>query len=128
MGFIPIKTYLSASLAHVDKGALEEQGIQCVVENENIVGTNGLMQGAYGNIQLSVWEPDVAKAKTLLSEMKFVPLEDSEDEDDVYRCPNCKSTNFSEYAPYMWTIICPIFFPLLFIRSKVCHDCDHKWK
>ncbi len=125
MTFTAVKTYLSASMAHVDKGILEKHGIVAVVDNENAIGADGLLQTAFGQIQLSVPEEDLEAAKDLLDDGHQAPMSDDV---DSYVCPKCGSDNISDYGPYMWTIVVPILFPLLFIRRTACHSCGHTWK
>jgi hypothetical protein len=125
MGFTAVKTYLSASMAHVDKGLLEQHGLVALVENEHAIGADGLLQAAFGHIQLSVPAADVAAATAILADSDGPPL--PADEDD-YVCPQCGSTNISDYGPYMWTIMFPVLFPLLFVRRTACHACRHTWE
>jgi len=112
-------------MAHVDKGILEVHGIVAVVDNENAIGADGLLQTAFGYIQLSVPEQDLEAAKEILDENNQAPMLDKV---DTYVCPKCGSDNISDYGPYMWTILVPILFPLLFVRRTACHTCGHKWK
>jgi hypothetical protein len=128
MGYIPIKTYLHSSIAHIDKGVLEEQGIQAVVENDNTISGDGLLLGVVGYIQLSVQERDVEKAKGILKDSDNAGSSEQGDDDEYYICPKCKSKNITEYCPYAWVIIIPILFPLMFIKKKVCISCKHKWR
>jgi hypothetical protein len=126
MGFVTIRTYPNPALAHLDKGLLEQQGIIAVVENEGVIGSDGLLSGAVGGIQVSVPEKDLAKARAVLAVP--APLDDGEG-DAFHRCPQCRSTMISNYGPYVWTILLgPLTFPLWFIRRTMCHSCGHRWK
>jgi len=125
MKFKSVKTYLSSPMAHVDKGILEENGIVAVVDNENAIGADGLLQAAFGHIQLSVPDQDWEAAKEILDDRNQAPMLEKV---DAYACPKCGSDNISDYGPYMWTILVPILFPLLFVQRTACHSCGYKWK
>ena len=125
MGFIPIRSYPNGSLAHMDKGLLAEHGIVAVVQNEGVIGSDGLL-GAAGNVCLAVLDKDVAAARTLLTPP---PVADAGEVEDSMRCPRCRSEMISDYRPYLWMVIFlgPLAMPAWWIKRTTCHDCGHRW-
>lgn len=64
---ITIKTYRDTIDAHVDKGFLEAQGIECYLKNDEVVAANWLYSQAVGGIELQVSEGKKEEAMKLLA-------------------------------------------------------------
>ena len=90
MSLITAKTFDNPIDAHLLRSKLENEGIQCFLFDENIVGINPLYNVTVGGIKLKILEEDVEKVKAILSEMEGRPFTDEEDKEIA--CPNCNST------------------------------------
>jgi hypothetical protein len=124
MNTIILKTFESATEAHLARIRLEDEGISCFVANENF---SALMPNYFGmmgsGIQLVVFENDAQKALQVLS---------TNDSLIESICPNCKS-NLIEYGMgktglTKWLIALMsllAFIPLSNItRVRICKECQ----
>jgi DNA-directed RNA polymerase subunit M/transcription elongation factor TFIIS len=83
---VTIATFRSLGEAHIAKGALESEGIECTLTDENIAG---IYSPAIGGIRLQVHSDDAGKAVEILPPDE-PPLAD-EPPQDQKACPKCGS-------------------------------------
>jgi len=122
-----LKTFESATEAHLARIRLEDEGISCFVANENF---STLMPNYYGmmgsGIQLVVFENDAPKASEVLS---------TSDAFNVLSCPNCGS-NSIEYGMgkkgmSKWLIAIMSFLAVIPLsnirRTNICMECHSEF-
>lgn len=121
--------------AHILKAALEAQGIQCYLFDENIVSMNPLYSNVVGGIKLKVAAADKELALQVLTEIDETPYTDNDDH--VIKCPKCLSTNIESgkiKTKGIWPKIVGFISLILFIypvsvdRVYRCKDCDTEFK
>lgn len=86
MNFVPVNYYVNYIDAHIAKGQLEDEGIECWLKDENMVTINPFLTNAVGGIKLMVAEQDLERTKELLQ------LIDHERRNH-FLCPKCSSNN-----------------------------------
>ena len=65
---VVLRTYRDMPQAFVEKSVLEDAGIQCFLDDENVVRMDWLWSNAMGGIKLVVRKKDAEEAERLLSE------------------------------------------------------------
>jgi len=65
---VVLRRYRDMPAAFVEKSVLENAGIQCFLQDDNVVRMDWLWSNAMGGIKLVVREKDVAEAETILSQ------------------------------------------------------------
>jgi DNA-directed RNA polymerase subunit RPC12/RpoP len=132
---ILIKTFDDAISAHILRNKLESEGIDCVIQDENIVTLNPLFNFAVGGVKLKVYEEDVPRALEILRELDNTPLTDANDQ--AIQCPNCASTDLDNNFKTMKgikgavAIVVSFFlavFPLYFQTNYRCRQCGTEFK
>lgn len=83
---VTIATYDRSSLANLAKSTLESEGIQCCLQDDNIVAMNWLWSNAVGGIKLQVNARDEVVARRLLETVEPPRLDSS---DVVFLCEDC---------------------------------------
>jgi Putative prokaryotic signal transducing protein len=68
MDFLLIKRYDNYVEAHIDKGVLEENNIECWLMDENTVTINPFLSNAIGGIKLMVAKVQAERAMQILNE------------------------------------------------------------
>ncbi|MBK8952793.1 MAG: DUF2007 domain-containing protein [Chitinophagaceae bacterium] len=86
MDFIPINFYGNYIDAHIAKGVLEENDIDCWLKDENTVTIDPILTNAVGGIKLMVPKEKAGLAKQILESVR------SEQKITV-TCPKCGSHN-----------------------------------
>lgn len=66
--FVIVGNFPDSVSAHIAKGLLEAHGIQCFLENDDLISRSTHLSVAFGGINLKVKEEDSERAKKLLSE------------------------------------------------------------
>ena len=84
MNYLPVQYFSDYIEANIVLGRLEEEGISCWLKDENTVTLNPLLTVAVGSIKLMVAEPQLERAKELLSQMES-------DRKARFVCPKCGS-------------------------------------
>jgi hypothetical protein len=127
METIVLKTFVSATDAHLARIRLENNGISCFVANENF---SSLMPNYFGmmgsGIQLVVFENDSSKALEVLSA--------NETGGDLI-CPNCGSNSIEfgmgKTGLAKWLVVLMsflAFIPLSNIRrTNICKECHSEF-
>jgi len=91
--FITIEVYDKVPLAQVAVLALEEEGIQCLLQNETIISLDWFMSNAVGGVQLQVAAKDAEAAKRILDEIRESKKLREESTKDIwvaFYCESCK--------------------------------------
>jgi Zn finger protein HypA/HybF involved in hydrogenase expression len=86
MKFILVQTYNNYIDANIVMGRLEEEGINCWLQDENTVTITPMFTNAIGGIKLMVAEPHLQRATELLRQFSKAQKEQTP-------CPKCGSTN-----------------------------------
>lgn len=116
--------------AHLAKTRLESEGIECFIQDENLIGLNWLYSNAIGGVKLQVKAEDIEKAKTILSESPSP--QDAETKESEQHCPACHSSDvyyekFARKPAFLSQLL--LGFPLPFLKNKwKCGACGHTWK
>ena len=120
MKLVTLKTYHSSLKAHHDRIRLENEGIPCVIFDEQSVQTVPLYDLAVGGMRLSVRDEDVVEALGILSQSKQY----SDIEDDALQCPKCHSTRVKT----KWSLkyIMTNLLSLLFMTGPKGHQPTYK--
>ncbi len=121
---VTIATFDQAWEAHLAMGKLENEGIPCVLADENVMAVGiGIYGNLMGGIKLQVPEPEVENARRLLPRRLRTTM---------VRCPKCKSTDTHD-APLSPGVkilfLCLLGLPYLFVeKRRVCLGCGWVWK
>ena len=67
MNFVVIASYDNYVPAHIAMGRLEEEGINCWLQDEYTVTIDPLLSNAVGGIKLMVTEPQAERALEILN-------------------------------------------------------------
>jgi hypothetical protein len=86
MNFQIIKRYDNYVEAHIDKGLLEENDIECWLKDENTVTLDPLLTNAIGGIKLMVNTAQIVAAIEILNSLK-------EEQKAKVVCAKCSSHN-----------------------------------
>jgi Zn finger protein HypA/HybF involved in hydrogenase expression len=128
MNFILLNTYNNYIDAHIARGLLEEENINCWLQDENTVTTNPVWNQAVGGIKLMVAEPHAIRAFEILKKLE-------EEKKLAITCPQCGSHNveyivsarkYRNWISALWgfitsTIIMPVD------KRQHCFDCGHEF-
>ena len=122
--WVTLATFASQPEAHVARGLLAENGIEAVLEGEQLLALYGT---ALGNLRLRVGAEDLERAAALLGLQRAstAPL-------PAMRCPECGSGRLGRDTPMRWLVFLTWFLvglPLPFYRPRWrCAQCGHMWK
>jgi hypothetical protein len=143
MNLTTLRTFDNYVTAHIVKTKLENEGIKCVLADENTVTLQWHISNAIGGIKLKVTAADVMQANHILELTEKEALADSQtvgfwDEEDIDQldpnnriCIHCgsKNTRKDDYhkRPAMLTWLL-LGFPLFFKSNKWhCFHCGEKF-
>jgi len=121
-----LTTFTYAHEPHLLLSKLEGEGIECFLENENLVSAQPLLSNAIGGIILKVKEEDFGEAlsvfqnfeqdKKALTEQQAMRL--GTDYKKVFEfCPKCDSGEVYRLKGFS-----------LGAREHICADCGYTWK
>lgn len=121
--------------AHLARGRLECEGIECFIADEHIVGIDWLYSAAVGGVKLKVRREERERAVALLETARR-PHTRSHDfltaDLDAPRCPGCGSLRIDRarvsrpLAVVSWLLI---GIPLPFLRRRSrCLSCGLRWR
>ena len=122
-----LKTFESATEAHLARIKLEDEGISCFIANENF---STLMPNYFGimgsGVQLVVFENDAVKSRQILSK---------NDTSSISCCPNCDSSSvqfeMGKTGTTKWAFIILSLFtavPMSNLKKvRVCADCKTEY-
>src|SRR5689334_18599460 len=127
MNFVLLQTYDNYVSAHIAKGRLEEDGINCWLKDENTVTIDPVLTNAIGGIKLMVEASQKEKAAGILrvieNEIKA-----------AHPCPKCGSLNVELVSTPRKTSNWLSFFVGLFASYAPridmvyhCFNCGHEY-
>ncbi len=137
MDLITIAKFSETFEANIVKGRLEEEGIECLLQNELIVNTIWMSSDAVGGIKLKVNPSDVQRAKEILNlDMDFDEAEEfipnGSEEGNAFICPVCGSKSVIETVrPKLLQFLIGLLFAVSAKSESQkynCTSCRHKWK
>ncbi|NVO02494.1 MAG: DUF2007 domain-containing protein [Bacteroidetes bacterium] len=129
MKIIPVKSFVDSFQAHLAKGKLESEGIECFLANENISNLSpGYLSRQDITIDLMVSEYDYERAFALLTDS---PIQNA----SLDFCPKCRSANIKRnYGKSKIRILIAFMLSLItfvpFIQIKynlICKDCKYEF-
>ncbi|MGE5393180.1 MAG: DUF2007 domain-containing protein [Candidatus Saccharibacteria bacterium] len=131
------QTFSDPVNAHIVKGLLDSNGINCFISDENIVSVNPLYSQAVGGVKLNVFERDIPRINSLLN--AGITSEETEATDKTNSsivCPNCNSHNVAYGGSVkqkfgLWNMILPFLlmvYPFTMRKAYHCFNCDHEFK
>ncbi len=140
MKYVSIAKYSESFQANIAKSRLENAGIHCIINNENLINTVWLSSEVVGGLELLVFEDDAEKAKELLDvsfdideNTEFVQEENGTGSNisNIF-CPKCGSaTVIQTDRPDFFSF----FMNFLFFKKSdkiitlcECSKCGNKWK
>ena len=69
--FVTLSTYNTPNEAYMLIGRLESEGIDCYIEDDNLISVNPLLSNAIGGVKLNVSEKHLERALLILKEIDF---------------------------------------------------------
>jgi predicted RNA-binding Zn-ribbon protein involved in translation (DUF1610 family) len=128
MDFVVINSYGNYVDAHIAKGVLEEEGINCWLKDENTLTIDPILTNAVGGIKLMVAETQAQRAADILRTL------DAKSK-SLHPCPNCGSVNVelittprkaSNWLSALWGFLT---FSVAMPVEKVyhCFNCGHEY-
>ena len=126
--FIIVRSFQNYIDAHITKGRLEEEGIDCWLKDENTVTIDPILTNAVGGIKLIVARSQAEKALELLNEYR-------REEKTAHPCPSCGSHNTDLVTtPRKASNWIAALFGFLFgsyalhvEKVRHCFDCAHEF-
>lgn len=128
--------------AHLCKTKLESEGIQCFIQDENVISANWLYSNAIGGVKLQAKESDVERVRKIFTGLEEVSLQNNSESEILQQsCPYCNSTDISyekiERKPTFWSwlfigllwswVVMGILLPFI-KRKRICNKCGYSWK
>lgn len=139
--YVTLASFSNPLDAHILRGRLEAEGVECHLADEHIVAANWLYANAVGGVKLQVRREQVDAAAQILEQVSPPGADGAAeacDDNPVQApgasraCPHCHSKNVHyERFARRWVFLSWLLlgFPLPFLRRKwSCDDCEHAWK
>jgi len=137
--FVEIARFIDVSEAHMARGLLGANGIEAIINDENIITANAYLAVATGGVRLSVRPSQRLEAMGLLQAVRKGEFFDAADaniadaatEDlAIERCPACHSQDVFRPRSFLGALLfmfeaIPAIFPT---RRRVCRTCHHEWR
>jgi predicted nucleic-acid-binding Zn-ribbon protein len=130
---VTVATFPEAIEAHIYRNRLENEGIPCVIADENIISNQPWHSIAYGGVKLRVRAQDQEKALALINQIRY-GQEYLDGESAAYEppeCPVCNSRNLKQkQVSGIWPLVKSILF-LYPMRTRVkltCQNCGYRWR
>ena len=128
MDFVVINAYNNYIDAHIARGVLEEEGINCWLKDENTVTIDPILTNAVGGIKVMVYKEQAERAWEILSNLK------KEQQQSVV-CPKCGSHNIELVSTprkaINWISAITTFFlgdfAMTIDKVNHCFDCKHEF-
>ncbi len=89
--FILINAYTNYVDAHIARGVLEEEGINCWLKDENTLTIDPILTNAVGGIKLMVARSQAQRAADILNQLR-------KEARAAVACPKCGSHNIEEVS------------------------------
>jgi rubredoxin len=129
-----VATFTSPWEAQLAKAALESEGIEVMIADENLIRLYWALSNAIGGVKVQVRPEDLERARELLANCQPLPeiyLLGEDDEASV-RCPECRSENveFERWSRLgfigSWVLFgVPVPIPT---RRWICRKCGLAWR
>lgn len=129
-----VATFTSPWEAQLARAALESEGIEAMIADENLIRLYWALSNAIGGVKVQVRPEDLDRARELLASCQPLPeiyLVREDDEASV-RCPDCRSENveFERWSRLgfigSWVLFgVPVPIPT---RRWVCRKCGLAWR
>lgn len=127
--FILINAYTNYVDAHIARGVLEEEGINCWLKDENTLTIDPILTNAVGGIKLMVAKSQAERAVDILVRLR-------DEAKAKITCPKCGSHNIEEVSTPRkasnWLTALSTFFlsSVSVAPDKVnhCFDCGHEFE
>ena len=128
MSFVILNAYSNYVDAHIARGVLEEEGINCWLKDEHTVTIDPILTNAVGGIKIMVHKDQAERAGGLLAALK------KEQQEKIF-CPKCNSHNIELVSTprkaMNWLSAITTFFlgDYAIKTDKVnhCFDCKHEF-
>ena len=128
MSFVILNAYSNYVDAHIARGVLEEEGINCWLKDEHTVTIDPILTNAVGGIKIMVYKDQAERAWGLLAALK------KEQQEKIF-CPKCNSHNIELVSTprkaMNWISAITTFFlgDYAITTDKVnhCFDCKHEF-
>ncbi len=125
---VTIATFGTTTDAHLARMRLESVGIDCFLDNENIVDANWLWSTAVGGVKVKVRRSD---AKAAVDALQMHVADEDVEASSAPPCPTCGCTTVFYQRISPRKAILSLFllgFPLPFIKPTwKCRDCRREW-
>ena len=137
---ITIKTSMFPAEVIVLKFRLEEEGISCFLNDDNIVSVHPLISSAVGGVKVNIKKSDLNKALDVINQLENErKIVNEKWEKEYYHvdkfCPKCESfLVYTKKHSVIKSVINILFFPLYLIiqtftkKQFYCANCNVKWK
>lgn len=128
MSFVVLNAYNNYVDAHIARGVLEEEGINCWLKDEYTVTIDPILTNAIGGIKIMVHKSQAERAWDILTTIK-------KEQQAKVSCPNCGSHNIELVSTprkaMNWISAITTFFigDYAITTDKVnhCFDCKHEF-
>lgn len=128
MDFLPVNYYQNYVDAHIAKGVLEENGIECWLKDENTVTVDPILTNAVGGIKLMVAKEKADMARKILEDLR-------NEQKALLSCPKCGSHNIEKVSTPRkasnWFGALLGFFTMDYAvaidKVNHCFDCGHEF-
>jgi hypothetical protein len=138
--FITLKTFVYPTEAYPLQSFLENEGIACMLEGENMVSVDPFLSNAIGGIKLKVAETDYEKARELVQKIKTEEEAEKQKhpvpDDLIYVdsfCPECDTRGvYRKKMPFFKMIVAGLaaltgLAPAFITKRHYCIGCGHHW-
>ncbi len=131
--FTLIKRYSNSMLAHLDKVKLESEGIDCFLQDENMVTLRPYLSFALSEIKLFVNNFDSGRAISILQLNEMQELKEIYPNERLTSatCPKCESVEIIHPTSLLALFIFLFVGAPPFIENpmkNMCKRCGFKWK
>jgi predicted RNA-binding Zn-ribbon protein involved in translation (DUF1610 family) len=128
MEFVLLNVYTNYVDAHIAKGVLEEQEINCWLKDENIVTIDPMLTNAVGGIKLMVEKENAVRAAEVLQAL-------INEQKSSLSCPQCGSHNIEfvstpRKASNWFSALLGFFvtnYAISVNKVNHCFDCGHEF-
>lgn len=128
MEFVVLNSYSNYIDAHIIRGVLEEEGINCWLKDEHTVTIDPILTNAVGGIKIMVYKGQAERALDIITNLK-------KEQKLLISCPNCNSHNVElvstpRKASNWISAIATFFlgdFAIAVDKVNHCFDCKHEF-
>ncbi len=128
MEFVLLSSYTNYVEAHIARGVLEEESINCWLKDENTVTIDPILTNAVGGIKLMVAKSQSERAREILDRLR-------RESKAAHACPKCGSHNVElvstpRKASNWFSVLIGIFatsYAPAVESVYHCFDCKHEW-